>query len=144
MKLTVLAEDGKAIFPQMGCYGVGVSRVVAAAIEQNHDESGIIWPQAMAPFQIALLPLQMHKAYRVREVAEKLYADLTAAGFDVLMDDRRERPGGPGEAVDPDIGPFVDHRTWFPPPGHREVHAGACRRPPACNLSDRSLQHGRT
>ena len=93
MDATVLDEGGKAVTPLMGCYGIGVSRIVAAAIEQNHDEHGIIWPQAMAPFVVALVPVQMHKSYRVREVAEKLYDDLCAAGIDVLFDDRKERPG---------------------------------------------------
>ena len=77
----------------MGCYGIGVSRVVAAAIEQNHDERGIIWPQPIAPFQIALLPMNMHNSEAVREAAEKLYQELQAAGWDVLFDDRNVRPG---------------------------------------------------
>ena len=77
----------------MGCYGVGVSRIVAAAIEQNHDDRGIIWPEAIAPFQVGILPMNMHKSHRVAEIAEKLYADLQAKGIEVLMDDRKERPG---------------------------------------------------
>lgn len=77
----------------MGCYGIGVSRIVAAAIEQNHDESGIIWPASMAPFQIAIVPLNMHKSPTVAECANELYATLTDAGIEVLMDDRNERPG---------------------------------------------------
>ncbi len=93
MKATVLDENGKAVVMTMGCYGIGVSRVVAAAIEQNHDDKGIIWPEAIAPFQIALLPLNMQKSDVVRETAEKLYADLTTAGYEVLLDDRGERPG---------------------------------------------------
>lgn len=93
MNLNVLDENGKALHPQMGCYGIGVSRIVAAAIEQNNDKNGIIWPDAMAPFQIAIVPMQMHKAYRVRELAMKLYEELRAAGFDVLLDDRNERAG---------------------------------------------------
>jgi prolyl-tRNA synthetase len=93
MKATVLDENGKAVVMTMGCYGIGVSRVVAAAIEQNHDDKGIIWPGAIAPFQIALLPMNMHKSEVVRETAEQLYADLTAAGYDVLIDDRNERAG---------------------------------------------------
>lgn len=93
MNLTVLGEDGKTLHPQMGCYGIGVSRIVAAAIEQNHDEKGIKWPDAMAPFQVAIVPMQMHKAYRVRELAMKLYDELKNAGWDVLLDDRAERPG---------------------------------------------------
>ena len=90
---SVLDEKGKAVTLTMGCYGIGVSRVVAAAIEQNHDEHGIIWPEAIAPFQVALLPMNMHKSERVREAAEALYARLQAAGFEVLLDDRKERPG---------------------------------------------------
>ena len=93
MKAMVQAESGKSVVMTMGCYGIGVSRVVAAAIEQNNDERGIIWPEAIAPFQIALLPLNAHKSQRLREAAEKLYDELQAAGFEVLLDDRKERPG---------------------------------------------------
>ncbi|NOZ37305.1 MAG: proline--tRNA ligase [Gammaproteobacteria bacterium] len=93
LKASVLDENGKSVTMSMGCYGIGVSRVVAAAIEQNHDQYGIIWPDALAPFQIALLPMNMHKSERVREAAEKLYTELQIAGFDVLLDDRKERPG---------------------------------------------------
>ncbi|MFD2016074.1 proline--tRNA ligase [Vibrio olivae] len=92
MNCGVLGPDGNVIL-EMGCYGIGVSRVVAAAIEQNHDKYGIIWPDAIAPFQIAIVPMNMHKSERVQQAAEKLYAELTAAGFDVLFDDRKERPG---------------------------------------------------
>lgn len=93
MKATVLDENGKAQPLVMGCYGIGVSRIVAAAIEQNHDDRGIIWPAAIAPFQVVIVPMNMHKSHRVQEAAEKLYADLQAAGVDVLFDDRKERPG---------------------------------------------------
>ena len=93
MKACVQGEDGRNQTMLMGCYGIGVSRVVAAAIEQNHDERGIIWPDAIAPFHAAILPMNMHKSYRVQEAAEKLYNELQAAGIDVLMDDRKERPG---------------------------------------------------
>jgi len=93
MNATVLDESGQAVVMSMGCYGIGVSRVVAAAIEQNNDERGIIWPQAIAPYQVALLPMNMHKSQRLREAAESLYRELTANGFEVLFDDRRERPG---------------------------------------------------
>lgn len=93
MNATVLAESGKATQLQMGCYGIGISRIVAAAIEQNHDDRGIIWPQAMAPFDVVIVPMNMHKSYRVREAAEKLYNELKASGFEVLFDDRKERPG---------------------------------------------------
>jgi len=77
----------------MGCYGIGVTRVVAAAIEQNHDERGIIWPEPIAPFDVSIIPMNMHKSERVRAESERLYAELTAAGFDVLLDDRDARPG---------------------------------------------------
>ncbi|WP_105903070.1 proline--tRNA ligase [Vibrio gangliei] len=93
MNCNVLGPDGKSVTLEMGCYGIGVSRVVAAAIEQNHDENGIIWPDAIAPFQVAIVPMNMHKSERVKEAAEKLYAELTAAGIEVLFDDRKERPG---------------------------------------------------
>lgn len=93
MNATVLDENGKAVPLAMGCYGIGVSRTVAAAIEQNHDERGIIWPEAIAPFQIALVPLKIEKSEAVRAAAEQLYTELTAAGFEVLMDDRKASPG---------------------------------------------------
>jgi prolyl-tRNA synthetase len=93
MKATVLDETGKAVVPFMGCYGIGVTRVVAAAIEQNHDARGIIWPDAIAPFQLVIVPINAPKSPRVRETAEKLYSDLVAQGVDVLLDDRDERPG---------------------------------------------------
>jgi prolyl-tRNA synthetase len=93
MNATVLDEAGKALVMTMGCYGIGVSRVVASAIEQNHDDAGIIWPEAIAPFQVALLPMNMHKSERLRVAAEKLYDELKAAGFEVILDDRKERPG---------------------------------------------------
>ncbi|MFL7023159.1 proline--tRNA ligase [Enterovibrio norvegicus] len=93
MNAGVLGPDGKNTILEMGCYGIGVSRVVAAAIEQNHDENGIIWPESLAPFSVAIVPMNMHKSERVREAAEKLYADLTATGIEVLFDDRKERPG---------------------------------------------------
>ncbi|MDN4504116.1 proline--tRNA ligase [Alteromonadaceae bacterium BrNp21-10] len=93
MKCGVLTETGKHQNLTMGCYGIGVSRIVAAAIEQNHDKFGIIWPDAIAPFKIAIIPMNMHKSHRIKEVAEKLYADLKAAGVEVFFDDRKERPG---------------------------------------------------
>ena len=89
----VLGEDGKPFTVTMGCYGIGVTRVVAAAIEQNYDDKGIIWPQAIAPFEIAIVPMNAHKSPRTLEAAEALYAELQAQGFDVLLDDRNERPG---------------------------------------------------
>jgi len=93
MSARVLDENGRNITMIMGCYGIGVSRIVAAAIEQNHDGSGIIWPASMAPFQIAIVPLNMHKSPEVAQCADELYRALTAAGVEVLMDDRNERPG---------------------------------------------------
>ncbi len=93
MKAGVLNEEGKHQIMTMGCYGVGVSRIVAAAIEQNHDEYGITWPAAIAPFQVALVPMNMHKSVRIQEATEQLYKELQAAGIEVLFDDRKERPG---------------------------------------------------
>ena len=89
----VLGDDGKPFTVTMGCYGIGVTRVVAAAIEQNFDEKGIIWPQAIAPFDIAIVPMNAHKSPRTLKAAEELYAELQAQGYDVLFDDRNERPG---------------------------------------------------
>jgi len=93
MNAHVLDENGKAVIMPMGCYGIGVSRIVAAAIEQNHDDRGIIWPQAIAPFELVLVPINMHKSQRLREAAESLYRALLEEGIDVLLDDRKERPG---------------------------------------------------
>ncbi|CNI75154.1 proline--tRNA ligase [Yersinia bercovieri] len=93
MKATVQGEDGRNQVMTMGCYGIGVSRVVAAAIEQNYDNRGIIWPDAIAPFQVAILPMNMHKSFRVKELAEELYVTLRSHGIDVILDDRKERPG---------------------------------------------------
>lgn len=93
MNAVVLGEDGKSHIMPMGCYGIGVSRIVAAAIEQNHDENGIIWPKPLAPFQLALLPMNAKKSPRVAETADRLYRELVDAGVDVLYDDRGLRPG---------------------------------------------------
>lgn len=89
----VLDENTHSQILQMGCYGIGVTRVVAAAIEQNYDSKGIIWPESIAPFQVCIVPMQIHKSPRVAEFANQLYADLKAKGIDVLLDDRKERPG---------------------------------------------------
>ena len=89
----VLGKDGKPFTVTMGCYGIGVTRVVASAIEQHYDDKGIIWPAAIAPFQVAIVPMNAHKSPRTLEAAESLYAELQAAGYDVLLDDRDERPG---------------------------------------------------
>jgi prolyl-tRNA synthetase len=94
MKATILNEQGKEQPMTMGCYGIGVSRIVAAAIEQNHDDNGIVWPGAIAPFQIALVPINMHKSETVKNACEDLYSQLTAAGYDVLfMDEQKARLG---------------------------------------------------
>ena len=93
LQAAFLDETGRSRLMEMGCYGIGVSRIVAAAIEQNHDERGIIWPRSMAPFELAVVPIGAKKSDAVRSAAEKLHAELTAAGIDVLLDDRDERPG---------------------------------------------------
>jgi prolyl-tRNA synthetase len=93
MKAACLDETGQSVTMPMGCYGIGVSRVVAASIEQNHDDKGIVWPDAIAPFHVALVPIGYQKSERVKTTVDQLYAELTAAGLDVLLDDRNERPG---------------------------------------------------
>ncbi len=118
MNATVLDENGKAQTMTMGCYGIGVSRVVAAAIEQNHDELGILWTPAMAPFQLVITPLNMRKSEAVEQAATQLYQQLLDAGVEVLLDDRDMRPGAM----------FADHELLGIP--HRMV------------VSDRGLQAG--
>jgi prolyl-tRNA synthetase len=93
MNATFLDEDGKPKHFEMGCYGIGITRLPAAAIEQNHDERGIIWPDAIAPFTVVVCPIGMDRSADVKAAAEKLHDDLAAAGVDVLLDDRGERPG---------------------------------------------------
>ncbi len=93
LNLAFLDEGGKSQIMEMGCYGIGVTRVVAAAIEQNHDERGVIFPASIAPFDLAIVPIGMKKSPQVKETVEKLYADLQAAGLDVLLDDREDRLG---------------------------------------------------
>jgi len=93
LKCSVIGVDGKPTILEMGCYGIGVTRIVGAAIEQGHDERGIVFPRPIAPFEACLVPIGMHKSSAVREAAEKLYAELQAAGIDVLLEDRDERPG---------------------------------------------------
>ena len=93
MNATVLDEQGKSVAMAMGCYGIGVTRVVAAAIEQNHDERGILWPEPIAPFDVSIIPINLQKSARVQAATEALYAELTAAGFEVVLDDRDARPG---------------------------------------------------
>ena len=93
MNATFLGENGKPQFMEMGCYGIGITRLPAAAIEQNHDAKGIIWPDAIAPFTVVLCPISPDRFPEVKTAADKLYADLIAAGVDVILDDRNERPG---------------------------------------------------
>jgi prolyl-tRNA synthetase len=89
----VQAPDGENHVMEMGCYGIGITRIVGAAIEQNHDEDGIIWPAPLAPFDVVLVAINMHRSEAVREAAEALYTELADAGLDVLLDDRDARPG---------------------------------------------------
>ena len=93
MEATCLSDEGKITTLWMGCYGIGVSRIVAAAIEQSHDDNGIIWPAPLAPFDISIVPIGFNKSKKVAEVVNRLEKELTAAGFDLLVDDRNERPG---------------------------------------------------
>ena len=93
MNATFLDENGKPQFMEMGCYGIGITRLPAAAIEQNHDDKGIIWPDSLAPFTVVLCPISPDRSPEVKATAEKLYADLMALGVDVILDDRGERPG---------------------------------------------------
>jgi prolyl-tRNA synthetase len=93
MNATFLDETGKPQFLEMGCYGIGVTRLPAAAIEQNHDERGIIWPDAIAPFTVVVCPIGMDRSEAVKLEAERIYAALLAEGVDVILDDRGERPG---------------------------------------------------
>jgi prolyl-tRNA synthetase len=93
MGATYLDAAGQSHLIEMGCYGIGVTRVVAAAIEQNHDERGIVWPAAMAPFAVAIAPVGYDRSEAVRQLADRLHDELAAAGIEVLLDDRGERPG---------------------------------------------------
>ncbi|MGB4926957.1 MAG: His/Gly/Thr/Pro-type tRNA ligase C-terminal domain-containing protein, partial [Giesbergeria sp.] len=93
MNATFLGEDGKPAFFEMGCYGIGITRLPAAAIEQNHDERGIIWPDAIAPFTVVLCAITPDRFPEVKVAAEQLYTQLLTAGVDVILDDRGERPG---------------------------------------------------
>lgn len=93
MNATCLDQNGKAVVMPMGCYGIGVSRVVSAAIEQSHDDQGIIWPQALAPFDVVIVPIGYHKSKEVSKACDVMYGSLTSAGLNVLLDDRNERPG---------------------------------------------------
>jgi prolyl-tRNA synthetase len=93
MGADVLDQNGKSVPMSMGCYGIGITRIVAAAIEQNHDDRGIIWPKTMAPFTVVIIPLGMDKSDVVASATEALYEALSSQGINVAMDDRKERPG---------------------------------------------------
>ncbi|MGV6832508.1 MAG: proline--tRNA ligase [bacterium] len=93
MNAGVIGEDGKQQIMQMGCYGIGVSRIMAASIEQNSDEKGIIWPESIAPFKVVIVPINYHKSHRVKELADNLYEQMLDSNIEVLLDDRKERPG---------------------------------------------------
>ena len=120
MNATVLDESGQAVTMLMGCYGIGVTRIVAASIEQNHDERGIIWPDPLAPFHVVLIALNLQKSPRVRAAADALYAALTAAGIEVLYDDRDARPGV--KFADAEL-LGIPHRLVL---GERGLEAGSC------------------
>jgi prolyl-tRNA synthetase len=120
MKATVLDESGQSVTMLMGCYGIGVTRIVAAAIEQNHDDRGIIWPDPLAPYHVALIPLNLQKSERVRGAADALYAALVAAGVEVLYDDRDARPGV--KFADAEL-LGIPHRLVL---GERGLDAGTC------------------
>ncbi len=137
MKASVLDESGKPVLMPMGCYGIGITRIVAAAIEQNHDAAGIAWPEPLAPFQVVLVPLNMPKSERVRELAERLYAELTAAGIEVLFDDRDARPGV--KFADAEL-LGIPHRLVV---AERGIEAGTPRIPPAARHRQRRLAAGR-
>ena len=93
MKATYLDETGKPQLMQMGCYGIGITRIMGAAIEQNHDDRGIVWPVALAPFAVVLCPIGYDRSADVRAAADRLHDELQVAGIDVMLDDRGERPG---------------------------------------------------
>jgi len=93
MQASIQDKDGNDVSMSMGCYGIGITRIVGAAIEQNHDDAGIIWPEPLTPFHVVLIPINMHRSDQLRDAAESLYADLQAAGLEVLFDDRKSRPG---------------------------------------------------
>jgi prolyl-tRNA synthetase len=93
MNASYLDENGKPQLLEMGCYGIGVTRLLGAAIEQSHDEKGIVWPLAMAPFAVVLCPIGYDRSAEVKAAADRLHDELSAAGIDVMLDDRGERPG---------------------------------------------------
>jgi prolyl-tRNA synthetase len=120
MNAAVLDESGQSVTMLMGCYGIGVTRIVAASIEQNHDEHGIIWPDPLAPFHVVLIPLNLQKSAPVRAAADALYAELAAAGVEVLYDDRDARPGV--KFADAEL-LGIPHRLVL---GERGLQAGSC------------------
>ena len=120
MNATVLDESGQAVTMLMGCYGIGVTRIVAASIEQNHDERGIIWPDPLAPFHVVLIPLNLQKSTRVRTAADALYSALVQSGIEVLYDDRDARPGV--KFADAEL-LGIPHRLVL---GERGLEAGSC------------------
>ena len=120
MNATVLDESGQAVTMLMGCYGIGVTRIVAASIEQNHDERGIIWPDPLAPFHVVLIPLNLQKSTQVRTAADALYGALVQAGIEVLYDDRDARPGV--KFADAEL-LGIPHRLVL---GERGLQAGSC------------------
>jgi prolyl-tRNA synthetase len=93
MNANVIGEDGRSVNMNMGCYGIGVTRIIAASIEQNHDDRGIIFPEAIAPFQLVIVPINYNKSSRVKALADQLYMDCIEQNIEVLLDDRKERPG---------------------------------------------------
>ncbi len=116
LKAEVLDQNGKSVVMDMGCYGIGVTRVIAAAIEQNHDDGGIIWPEAIAPFHVALIPLQYDKSEEVRNLTDKLYQELKQAGYDVIMDDRDKKTSPGVKFADMDL-MGIPHRLVVSPRG---------------------------
>jgi prolyl-tRNA synthetase len=133
LNATVLDEHGKAVVTKMGCYGIGVSRVVAAAIEQNHDDSGIIWPTALAPFQLAICPINYHKSEQVKQAADNLYQQCLQQGIDVLLDDRALRPGAMFSDMEL-IG--IPHRIVF---SDRGLKAGQCEYKGRCDEQSQDI-----
>ncbi|WP_067867509.1 proline--tRNA ligase [Neptuniibacter marinus] len=116
LEAKVLDQNGKSVVMDMGCYGIGVSRVIAATIEQNHDESGIIWPESIAPFHIALIPLQYDKSDEVKALTDKMYRDLQQAGYDVILDDRDKKTSPGVKFADMDL-MGIPHRVVISPRG---------------------------
>jgi prolyl-tRNA synthetase len=134
MNASVLDENGKSIITRMGCYGIGVSRVVAAAIEQNHDDAGIIWPAALAPFQLAICPINYNKSEKVRQAADDFYQHCVELGMDVLLDDRSLRPGAMFSDMEL-IG--IPHRIVF---SDRGLKAGQCEYKGRCDDASQDIE----